>query len=324
MKTINILLIVLSFSCICEGQTIEKFSIDSGGASTTAEGVELLYTIGEVNVQEYSTAEFSVSEGFINSSFRITIDPKVFLQGPILNPDTAGLMNDDLRSVSYIPTTSPYLDNATVNASVFSITGNNAIVDWVWIELRAANDTSKIINARSALLQRDGDVVDLDGVSNLIMNAAPKNYYVVVNHRNHLGAMSGNTINLIEGSVTTVDFTDSGFSTFGNFAQVQLLSNAMALWSGDANNSNAITFSGANNDVNAVKDYILVDPLNVLNFITFSSTGYLLEDVDLNGIGRFSGSPNDSNIIKDNVLNHPGNALSFPTYTISPTVPNSN
>ena len=119
-----------------QAQSIEKFSIDSGGGSVTAGGIQMLYTIGEVNVQEYSNATISVSEGFINGDLKIRINPKLFLQGPMLNSANAGLMNDDLRVAGYIPTTSPYVDALTCNASVFSVNGNDAIVDWVWVELR--------------------------------------------------------------------------------------------------------------------------------------------------------------------------------------------
>src|SRR5690606_34913491 len=111
---------------------------------------------------------------------------------------TAGLMNDNLRQNALIPTTSPYADAATCNASVFTVTGTNAIVDWVWVELRAANDNTKLINGKSALVQRDGAVVGLDGVSDVIMEAAPTNYYIVVKHRNHLGTMTSGVIALNE------------------------------------------------------------------------------------------------------------------------------
>nr|WP_321237169.1 hemagglutinin protein [uncultured Psychroserpens sp.] len=305
-------------------QTIEKFSIDSGGASASAGDIQILYTIGEVNVQELSNSDVTVSEGFINAEFRIIIDPIVFLQGPLLVPSTSGLMNDTLRSSGLLPTTSPYEDNATCNVSIFNTTGNNAIVDWVWLELRASNDNQRLINARSALVQRDGDVVDFDGTSSVIMQAAPTNYFVVVKHRNHLGAMSSATINLSDSTTTIVDFTNSSFSTFGTNAQTILNIGNTALWSGDTNGDDEIIFSGSDNDVNAIKDYILADPSNILNFITYASSGYLNQDIDLNSAARFSGSPNDSNIIKDNILNHPGNILNLPTFTISTTVPPKN
>ncbi|MFL0354737.1 hemagglutinin protein, partial [Xanthomarina sp. GH4-25] len=84
MKTISAILCLL-VPFLGMTQTIEKFSIDSGGASATAGGIEILYTIGEVNVQELSAGNIQVSEGFINGSMKIKIDPKVFLQGPLLN-----------------------------------------------------------------------------------------------------------------------------------------------------------------------------------------------------------------------------------------------
>jgi len=323
MKKIATTLLLL-IAITVTSQTIDKFSIDSGGATATAGGIEILYTIGEVNVQELNAGVISVSEGFINADFIIQVDPKIFLQGPLLNPATAGLMNDDLRSGSFLPTTSPYTDNATVDASVFNITGNNAIVDWVWVELRAANDNTNLINGKSALLQRDGDIVGLDGVSNLLMTAAPTNYYVVVKHRNHLGVMSSNIIALTEDNATVVDFKDAAFTTFGSNAQVQLTSGVMSLWAGDTNNAGQIKFSGADNNPNIIRDVVLADPLNGFNSLTFSSTGYLLIDINLNGFGQFSGSGNDSNIIRDNVLSHPANGFNSSTFTISTTVPPNN
>ncbi|WP_298898954.1 hemagglutinin protein [uncultured Psychroserpens sp.] len=319
----NCMLLVLS-SIYINAQTIEKFSIDNGGASVSSGDIQILYTIGETNIQELSASGISISEGFINADFRILIDPIVLLQGPSLNPITNGLMNDTLRENGLLPTTSPYEDNATCNTAVLNTTGANAIVDWIWLELRAANDNQRLINARSALVQRDGDVVDFDGASSVIMQAAPTNYYVVIKHRNHLGAMSSATINLSESTTTIVDFTTSSFLTFGNNAQTILSSGNTALWAGDVNTDDNIIFSGSNNDVNAIKDYILADPSNVLYFITYASSGYLLQDIDLNNIARFSGSPNDSNIIKDNILNHPANFLNLPTFTISTTVPPKN
>lgn len=322
-KTTITLIIMSLISFVGNAQTLEKFSIDNGGASTTAGNINILYTIGEVNVQERSTTTTKVSEGFINGDFKVLVNPKLLLQGPILSPVNAGLMNDNLRTSGYIPTTSPYADAASCNASVFNVTGNNAIVDWVWVELRASNNNQNRVNGKSALVQRDGDVVAVDGVSPLVMFAAQNGYYVVVKHRNHLGAMSSGSIALSK-TPTTVDFTNSSFLTYGSNAQTILTNGSKALWAGDVNGNGNIKFSGTSNDVNGIKDFILALPANVLNLTTFSATGYLNQDVDMNGVGRFSGSPNDSNRIKDNILAHPANALHLPTYTINTTVPTSN
>ncbi|WP_417199727.1 hemagglutinin protein [Bizionia sp.] len=318
-KITSLLSLILAF--ICQGQTIEKFSVDSGGANATAGGIEILYTIGEVNVQELSAGSIQVSEGFINGSLKIKIDPKLFLQGPLLNPVLAGIMNDNLRLNAIIPTTSPYADLATCNASVFSVTGANAIVDWVWVELRAANDNTKRITGKSALLQRDGDVVGLDGVTSLIMNAAPSNYYVVVNHRNHLGAMSAGTIGLNANTASVVDFTNSGFATYGTMAQAILISGNMALWAGDVNGNNQVRYLGPSNDSATLKTIVLNAPGNASGSNYFPYASYNLGDINLNGVVRYLGPGNDKGILKNIILNHPANPSSnyFP---ISQQIPN--
>ena len=326
MRTAIIILLALIVHPLVNAQSIEKFSIDSGGASTTVVGMEILYTIGEVNVQEYSTPSLSVSEGFINANLKISIDPKIFLQGPSLNPSNPGLMNDNLRDI--LPITSPYADGALVAASVLNDGGTSGIgatsddiVDWVWVELRAANDNTKLVNGRSALLQRDGDVVDLDGLTNLTMNAAPTNYYVVVKHRNHLGIISASTIGLSNNSVATVDFKNSGFSTFGTNAQIQLASGDMALWAGDVNNDGVIQYAGDTPDSPSILSFVLNDVGNFLNLPTHSVSGYYNYDVDLNGTTQYSGLAPDTPFILQNVLSHPGNFLNLSTHKIEEQLP---
>ncbi|WP_420572841.1 hemagglutinin protein [Kordia sp.] len=302
------------------GQTVERSSLDSGGASSTASNLQLMYSIGESNIQEF-TGSFKVSEGFIAPSFKIKIDPIVFLQGPLFSQNTTGLMNDDLRSNNYIPTTSPYADNATVDTSVFTITGNNAIVDWVWIELRQENNNTKIVTAKSALLQRDGDVVALDGSSTLVLNAALGNYHVVIKHRNHLSVMSANPISLSKNSTTTVNFTDNSIASFGSNAQVELASTELALWAGNVNGDDIVQYSGTNPDVPSILSEVLNNSGNFLNFPTYIVQGYNIHDINMDGKTQYTGTEPDSPLILQNVLAHPGNFLNFSTYEIQEQLP---
>ena len=320
--------LLLPFSGI--GQTIEKFSIDTGGASVTTPTINLVYTIGEVNIAERSSATIQISEGFLSCFIKIKINPKVFLQGASLNPETTGLMNDDLRALGLLPTTSPFGDGKTVNASVFNLGGTSSlgafeddIVDWIWLEFRDETDVSKIIKGTSVLLQRDGDVVALDGVSDIFLGIVPKNYYIVLQHRNHLGVMSANPVAVTE-TGSAINFISNTTATFGSNAQIALANGDLALWAGDTNANGQIRFSGSDNDANIIKDAVLNDPSNGFNSATYTSVGYLLIDVDLSGGGRFSGSDNDSNVIKDNVIQHPNNGFNSPTFTISTTVPVGN
>ncbi|MEM9990798.1 MAG: PKD domain-containing protein [Bacteroidota bacterium] len=132
----------------------------------------------------------------------ITVSPKAYLQGAF--DGTA--MNGGLDATNLLPSTEPYtalgfaaLENANTGlaASFVPGTGGDAIVDWVVVELRTASATNVVAHSRAALLQKDGDVVDIDGISPVgFLQAAAGMYHVVVRHRNHLGIMTATPINL--------------------------------------------------------------------------------------------------------------------------------
>lgn len=177
------------------------------------------------------------------------LHPRVYLQGAGINPNTDAvtLMRDDLRIAEYIPTTSPYEDEVIAEASVFAVTGTNAIVDWVWVELRDKDDNSKVLYNQSALLQRDGDVVAVDGVSDLsFIGVNSDDFYVAINHRNHLGVISAmrHTLNNV---TTVVDFTTNTESAQGgNNALVELENDTYGLYAGDFNTNAAVEDTDAN------------------------------------------------------------------------------
>ena len=132
------------------------------------------------------------------------------LGGPYVSG--TGLMNDGLRTAGLIPTTEPYTalgfttvgyqSIRTIPQAVLNVSGNNAIVDWVWVELRNATTPTTVLAARPALIQRDGDVVELDGIKPVAMGIANGSYKVVLRHRNHMGVMTANAVALNGTSVT--------------------------------------------------------------------------------------------------------------------------
>lgn len=262
MKKIIIVLSVLSLVKLSNAQTIEKFSIDSGGASATAAGIEILYTIGEVVVQEFSSASISVSEGFINpTALEIKIDPKIFLQGPY----STGVLNDGLRTSANLPTTSPYIDGLTCDESIFATTGSDAIVDWVWIEIRAV-DMTTVIQSMSALIQSDGDVVSVNGLSSIVVDVPDGNYYFMISHRNHLGVITSNQINLTKGNTTILDLTISNALILGGSNGIADMGDGnFALFSGDFNGDGQIQ----NSDKIAVQSVL-------------GTNGFLNADIDMN------------------------------------------
>jgi uncharacterized protein YjiK len=111
------------------------------------------------------------------------------------------------------------------------------VVDWVIIELHDANDSVHATYSRAALLMADGRIVDTDGVSPPAVVANPaKGYYLVVLHRNHLGLMTGQPIQI--GS--TVDFSDPNTATFGIGNSRVIINGKAYLYAGDANGDGQI------------------------------------------------------------------------------------
>jgi hypothetical protein len=114
-----------------------------------------------------------------------------------------GLMKDDLRAAGLIPALEPYTalgylqvggGGETVAPATLAITGKNAMVDWVLVELRDQLDPAVVVATRCALLQRDGDVVGTDGHAALTFGVPAGNYYVAARHRNHLGVMTATPV----------------------------------------------------------------------------------------------------------------------------------
>lgn len=221
------------------------------------------------------TVEFSTGNGLtsfsqftIGDSRKVNVSVRAILEGPFNN----GMMTDELRLTNAIPNEQPYSGHVggggdeTFLNSVKGITGNDAIVDWVKLELRDATDPAVILYTRAALLQRDGDIVDVDGSSPVnFRQAAAGNYYVALQHRNHLGIMTANTVSL-SSIALALNFSDGSAATYGANAQKDT-GGTLMLYAGDANANGQIQ----NTDVE--------------NFwkTTVGQSGYQAADFNLNG-----------------------------------------
>ncbi|WP_452226113.1 hypothetical protein [Lacinutrix cladophorae] len=315
----------ISLAALYEGGNGDGFDNDDL-LNTTLENISLaiLYEGGNGDGFDVDqTTDFLDPNQIVDLRMNI----KVILQGPIINPTNTGLMNDNLRISGYIPLTSPYPDMRVINPSVLNNGGtsgtglaSNDIVDWVWIEIRSAIDNTFIVDDKSALVQRDGDVVDINGLSNIYLEGFTDSYYIVVKHRNHLSVMTQNPIALST-SNTNINFTNNSIATFGSNAQTTLLSGQKALWAGNANGDEVIQYSGTNPDAPNILSEVLNNPGNILNFPTFIVTGYKVQDVDMDGNTQYTGTEPDTPILLQNVLSHPENGLNFSTYEIKEQLP---
>jgi hypothetical protein len=193
--------------------------------------------------------------------FPLQVKLKVFLEGSF-NVST-GKMNDNLRSSQYLVFNEPYskmgftlANNAGQNTfnDVLNKTGDDVIVDWIFVELRNATNPLEVEHTRTALLQADGDVVDIDGVSPLtypfsVATSLGKSYHIAIKHRNHLRLRTTSPVTIIN-NVNTFDFTAN--ATFATPVK-QIAVGKYAMYSGDLNqdgNINATDRSDAWNNRN--------------------------------------------------------------------------
>lgn len=231
----------------------------------------------------------------------VLLEPKVFLEGPL--NETGTLMDDALRSGGLVPLTEPYTAlgytfvGTTANSTspgVLAATGNNAIVDWVIVELRDNSTPATIVASMPALVQRDGDVVAMDGTSALGFAIPAGTYRVAIRHRNHLGAMTAAGVAL-SSSPASVDLTSPGTATFGTNAR-KTVGAARALWAGDVTFDRSLLYTGNGNDRDPILQAIGgTVPTNAL------SGQYRQEDVNLDGVVRYTGQGNDRDPILSNI-----------------------
>ncbi|MBL0045460.1 MAG: PQQ-dependent sugar dehydrogenase [Flavobacteriales bacterium] len=266
----------------------------SFGIATFGEDV-----LGELYV---ANTETGVLSRIIDPSAAVRVAAKVNLEGPY-NTGT-NLMSDALRTAALVPLTEPYTTSLgllkvakgggeVITSATLAITGVNAMVDWVRVELRSVTQPTIIAASAQGILQSDGDVVAVDNSSPLTFRVGPGNYLVAVRHRNHFGTMTAAPIAL-SNSITTIDFRSTALLTYGTAAR-KTTGTTLALWAGDATRDGSLKYIGAGNDRDPVLTYIGgTTPNN-------SISGYRLEDVNLDGVVKYIGSANDRDPILVNV-----------------------
>ena len=288
-----------------------------------------MFTQGQVDVMEAFANNYLV--GLRNNYNNVCIAPtgllvkvKAFLQGAY-NP-VSNLMSDKLRQQNRIPLVSPYSsytnfshnENESTTQSVLNRTGTNAIVDWVVVELRSVLNTKQIIESRAGLIQRDGDIVDVNGTDLLSFMSPSGSYHVTVRHRNHLGVMTYSPQNLVSGS--TIDFSNIALACYGTNA-TKIEDGKRLLWAGNANVDSELIFQGINNDANEAFFDVVTHPDNSTTEQNYIITGYYDSDFNLDGQVIYQGLGNDPNILFFNVLNYPSNIIRTSNFIIVEQLP---
>lgn len=270
----------------------------------------------EVEVTVTDSGGLSGKKTFTVTVVNNTLDDGVLLkvralmQGPY-NAAT-GLMNADLNSLGQLPVKQPYdvapfsyAGTETFSTLLKETTGNNAVVDWMLVELRSSLAT--VVASRAVMLQRDGDLVDAQtGSTDLhFASVPPGNYYVSVRHRNHLDILSASTVTL-SSTPKMVDFSLKATLVKGSHTRLESGSLAL-MWAGDINGSQTLASSGPGNDVTALLSSIISDANNPLTHTNHILGGYSATDINLDGKTLFTGPGNDANLLVGNIILHPLN-----------------
>lgn len=261
---------------------------------------------------------------------QVIVSASVLLEGAF--DPLSGLMRDDLRVAGLVPLVEPYTamgflpamsppfpsiaGGDMTTAAVLAVTGPDAIVDWVVLELRSIeNSNASRLNTRFALVQRDGDIVEPDGMSPVRFPIPPAQYRLSVLHRNHIGVMEAwgalQNGSYYENEIR--DFTSSMFDTEGAGARVQAGS-LMLLRAGDTTFNDEVSYVGADNDRDPMLAYIGgTTPTNTVANV------YTNFDVNMDGTVKYTGQENDRDLILQTIGGSVPTAVRahvyrFPTY----------
>jgi hypothetical protein len=173
------------------------------------------------------------------------------------------------------------------------------------------------------LLQRDGDIVDVDGVSPICFQGLTDNqFYIVIRHRNHLGVMTANA-KILTTQGMDVDFSNNlepefNFGTthpiagnsfnFTGLSQFTTMDGKRALWNGNSNGDHKVKYEAPNDDQSiTLMDVFLNNGNSSFQSGYDFTVGYYSGDVDLNGKTKYEAPTDDQSIILLQVLIYPLN-----------------
>ncbi len=221
LSTLVFGMFLLSMPAASNAQFQQPSSVISAGATNASGGSFVnLGTVGQPIIGQPSGGSYVTGQGFWYtiqsvSAGGVLADLTVIAAGGY----DGSAMRTDLQTGGFIPTAQPFNVapwNYAGSESVGAVPAN--VTDWVLITLRTGNpNTPPMTNVarRAAFMMSDGSVVDLDGTSAVQFNGvAAGNYYIVVEHRNHLSVMTASNPVLNAGG-TSYNFTSAQTQAFG-------------------------------------------------------------------------------------------------------------
>lgn len=203
------------------------------------------------------------STGMTNELYQLELLPGM----TFTNPAQTGIETPAGQPYSIAPWNYPGTEGQTYSNSDYDPTS----VDWVLLSLRTGVDANTEIHQAAGILKQDGSIEFLSGSA--YQGNDPGPYYILIEHRNHIGVLSAQPVTA-QNSVLTYDFTtqQSWIPTNGGFGQKELTPGFWGLFAADGDQ---------------IADIVSYD-INGADRILWSAENgffmqYLPSDFDLNG-----------------------------------------
>jgi len=120
------------------------------------------------------------------------------------------------------------------------------VVDWVLVSLRSMTQASSTLVRTAMLLHTDGTIHPVKPLP--LSKSTTGNFYVVVEHRMHMGAMSSAPVSVVNGVVTHDFRTQNSYRNAASYAQIYLETSVWGLYAADgdqAADANGYDINGA-------------------------------------------------------------------------------
>lgn len=263
----------------------------------------------------YSLAFAADSSHLKSLQVGVNLQVRAYLQGPY--EASTDLMQDDLRAKGLLPLHQPYRQapflyqgSETLNRSLTSVSvggDEEALIDWLLLELRSASNPTLVLAQKAVGLQADGDLMDVQTGSTTLafLNLSAGAYYVSLRHRNHLGVVSASALSLSFTS-SLIDFSDPLFTVAGQHSRYLYKTKAL-LWAGDLSQDKKIIAHGSGSDNTLLISTVLSASANTAFNTSYRLNGYAATDLNLDGETLAVGPDNDSRLIYSNILSYPAN-----------------
>ena len=279
--------------------TANKLSVlaYNGTAWTNLGGNFTTNTENSVNTTAVSVPPTTVALAIGNTSPAVLVSPAVYLMGAM---SSAATMTQYLRTFNLIPKAQPY------SAAPFNYAGTELLttlpinmVDWILVDVRdSVTPATKIIATRAAILNIDGTVTDLDGISPITFsNVTAGNYYIGFRHRNHLAIRSA-ALQALSTTTDSIDFRTIATNAYTNIANTvnspmrSMGNGRYAMWGGNGNGNSTVRVTGTA----PVNDYLYLVNFSLQGVISKVLTNvYNNGDYNMNGTVRATGT----NIVND-------------------------